>query len=166
MQHPDEYVILDLETTGLEDTDEMVQISVVDMHGNVLLDQKVRPVKAEVSSGALAVHGITMAMLRRCETFKNLSKKISAAIGGRNIITYNADFDRRLYTQTHRAAGGYMPQGRWECAMKQYAQYVGEWDVRHGSYKWQKLQGGDHSAAGDCLATLDLIHKMAGMSSL
>ena len=45
--------------------------------------------------------------------------------------------------------------------MLMYAQFVGEWNPRHGDYRWQRLPSGDHSAIGDCRATLALIHKMA-----
>jgi len=44
--------------------------------------------------------------------------------------------------------------------MNAYAAYVGEWSDYWGSFRYQKLQG-DHSAAGDCLATLDLVRLMA-----
>ena len=32
----------------------------------------------------------------------------------------------------------------------------------HQSYRYQKLPGGDHTAPGDCRATLALLRKMAG----
>jgi DNA polymerase-3 subunit epsilon len=46
--------------------------------------------------------------------------------------------------------------------MIKHAEWVGEWDDYHRSFRWQKLQGGDHSALGDCLATLEIIKKIAG----
>jgi len=161
MKQQKEYVVLDLETTGLGRTDEMVQIAVMDLRGNVRLDELVNPTKAWMSRAAEAVHGISMDDLKGCPTFKDLTEKLRRAIADRNIITYNADFDKRIYEQTHYAAGGgFMPKGRWECAMKQYAKYVGEWDTWHDDYKWLPLPGGDHSAVGDCGATLNVIGKM------
>ena len=50
--------------------------------------------------------------------------------------------------------------------MLEYAKFVGEWNNYHGNYRWQKLEGGDHSAAGDCLATLEVIRTMAGAAKL
>ena len=49
----------------------------------------------------------------------------------------------------------------YTCAMLEYAKWVGDWDDYHCSFRWQKLQGGDHSSLGDCRATLDVIRKMA-----
>jgi DNA polymerase-3 subunit epsilon len=50
------------------------------------------------------------------------------------------------------------------CAMQRYAEWYGEWNDYFGSFRWQRLEGGDHSALGDCRATLELIRKMAGES--
>lgn len=50
---------------------------------------------------------------------------------------------------------------RWECAMKLYATWWGDWSEYHGNYKWQRLPGGDHSALGDCRATLALLRRIA-----
>ncbi len=47
------------------------------------------------------------------------------------------------------------------CAMVAYAQYVGEMNHKGTGYKWHKLRGGDHTALGDCRATLGLIRRMA-----
>jgi DNA polymerase-3 subunit epsilon len=45
--------------------------------------------------------------------------------------------------------------------MLKYAEFVGEWNDYHGNYRYQKLPGGDHTAVGDCRATLKVIKKMA-----
>jgi hypothetical protein len=45
--------------------------------------------------------------------------------------------------------------------MDWYSQFIGDWNDYYGSYCWQKLPGGDHSALGDCIATLEIIKLMA-----
>ena len=50
-------VIFDTETTGLDKTDEVVEIACVDIDGNVLMNALVKPT-CSVSDGARAVHGI------------------------------------------------------------------------------------------------------------
>lgn len=45
--------------------------------------------------------------------------------------------------------------------MLQYSQFVGDWDRYRNAYRWQKLWGGDHTALGDCRATLARIAEMA-----
>ena len=45
--------------------------------------------------------------------------------------------------------------------MIMYARFIGEWASWKDDYKWQKLPGGDHTALGDCIATLNIIKEMA-----
>ena len=73
-----------------------------------------------------------------------------------------SEFDRRVITQTSRCSGGFVPPGPWDCAMLQYAQFVGEWDDYRNKYRWHKLRGGAHTAVGDCQATLARIKEIAG----
>jgi DNA polymerase-3 subunit epsilon len=49
----------------------------------------------------------------------------------------------------------------YACAMQKYAAYTGQLNTNGRGYRMQKLQGGDHSALGDCAATLRLIQHMA-----
>jgi len=83
------------------------------------------------------------------------------ALEGRTVITYNAEFDRRLLTQSAAFAGVETPHFLWECAMLKYAQFMGDWDRYRNAYRWHKLRGGDHTAVGDCKATLAYITQMA-----
>lgn len=159
----DRYVILDTETTGLGDSDEVIQIAAIDPAGRVLLDTLVRPLhRASIPHEAARFHGITMEMLRGAPAWPEVAPGLLACTAARTIITYNADFDARLIRQTARRNGGPVPAAQWECAMQQYARYRGEWDAGKGGYRWPRLTRGDHSALGDCRATLALIRKMAG----
>lgn len=49
----------------------------------------------------------------------------------------------------------------WRCAMQLYAEHVGDWNRRHGSFTWRSLPGAGHRAIGDCRATLALLQSMA-----
>lgn len=161
------YVILDTETTGLGKSDEIIQLAVVDLDGNVLFNENIKPTKKKsISSQASSIHKLTMSNLAECPTFSELKNPLKKAIGRRRIITYNTEFDLRLYKQTWQFAGGFLPKGQWECAMLQYAKYIGEWNDYYQNYRWQKLEGGDHSASGDCLATLKVIQTMASSAKL
>ncbi len=162
LDQADRYVILDTETTGLGDSDEVVQIGVIDLRGEVLLDHLIRPTQGRsISPGATAVHRITIHALRSKPTFGEVASLLWKAVGGRTVITYNAEFDRRLLGQTASATGIKIPHIQWQCAMVKYAQFIGNWDPYSNSYRWPKLQGGDHTAVGDCRATLACISEMA-----
>ena len=161
------YVILDTETTGLGKSDEIIQLAVIAVDGRCLFNENVRPTKKKrISADAIAVHGLRMDSLSSCPTFSELRKPLKKAIGRRRIVTYNAQFDMRLYRQTYQLAGGFLPKGEWECAMLEYSRFVGEWSDYHESYKWQKLDGAHHSALADCQATLAVIRGMASAVKL
>jgi DNA polymerase-3 subunit epsilon len=51
-------VYLDTETTGLEKSDEIIEISIIDAAGQVLLNSLVRPSKP-IPMNATAIHGIS-----------------------------------------------------------------------------------------------------------
>jgi DNA polymerase-3 subunit epsilon len=79
------------------------------------------------------------------------------------VVIYNKAYDLRLIRQSLMRFSSPLPftPARVECAMLQYADYVGDWNEYHQNFKWPKLEGGDHSAVGDCLATLEVIKRMA-----
>jgi len=159
----EDWIILDTETTGLSQIDEIIQIAIIAPDGSMLLDTLVRP-KQPISAEATAVHGLTNATLEEAPSFREIYDQFKAVISGKTMVIYNAPFDLRLIKQTiktHHLSPIEIDPEQIECAMLKYSAWKGEiWT--HGNYKWQKLPGGDHTALGDCKATLDLIKKMAG----
>lgn len=156
------YLILDTETTGLGDKDVVVQIGVIDLEGNVLLDSLVRPKKKKrIPPDATAIHGIKMEMLKNQPTFNDLYKEFLQIIKSKTILIYNAEYDARLISQTAEQDGVKLKIINAICLMKAYAVFVGDWSDYHQNYTYQKLPSGDHSAIGDCRATLKILEEMA-----
>lgn len=156
-------VILDTETTGLEDGARIVDIAVVTGAGDVLLDTLVdpgEPIPAEAS----AIHGITDAMVAGAPTFAEVLPMLAGAVTGRRVLAYNLGFDegrlRYEFGLLGVDADGWLAAARWEDAMVPYSDWVGEWSEWHGNYRWQRLNGG-HRALGDCLAVIDCLKVMA-----
>jgi DNA polymerase-3 subunit epsilon len=155
-------LILDTETTGLDGCAEIVQIAIVDLNGSTVYESLVKPV-CSIPEEATRIHGITDDMVANAPTFDMVHCRLMSLMHGKKVVIYNAEFDTRMIYQAGKLYG-YLPDllvGSWECAMEQYAVFFGEWNDYHGSYRWQRLPGGDHSAKGDCLATLQLVKKMA-----
>lgn len=88
-------VFLDLETTGLNQhgRDEIVEIGVVGPWGNVLMDQRVRPVKLKAWKEAEKIHGISPEDVADCPTLKEIEGDIIETIQGKVVAVYNAAFD-------------------------------------------------------------------------
>lgn len=163
------FYILDTETTGLGNSDEVVQIGIIDKTGEIILDTLVKPT-IPVPGAAYNVHGISNQMLADAPTFDDVYVTLSAKLAGTPLIAYNMDFDWRLLSQTvDRYKLPLFRTGKRHCAMKQYAQFRGIRGSR--GFKWHKL--GDavayekivvkdaHTALGDVIMTLELIKKMA-----
>lgn len=169
-------LVLDTETTGLDDKAEIIEIAIIDAHGKVLLNTLVRPSKP-IPAEATAIHGITDEMVKDAPTWPEVSPQLCSLISGKTIAIYNAEYDIRLLEQTDRIWKvtpkiSVMPQ--IVCAMHEYAEFYGQKSER-GGYKWQKLtaaaeqqgviiEGTPHRALSDCLTTLDVIKAMAAGS--
>lgn len=164
-------VILDTETTGLEDDARIVDIAVVAGAGVVLLDTLLNPgepIPAEASD----IHGITDEMVASAPTFAGIAGQLAAVLTGRRVIIYNKTYDvgilafelRRLFADAgdgrEALVAAWMAQAGFEDAMEPYSDWVGEWNDYHGNYRWQRLNGG-HRALGDCLAVIECLRAMA-----
>ena len=167
------YAIIDTETTGLGDTDQIIQIACLLDDGKNFQNYVLPTV--EISEGAYNVHGISKKEVSGAPLFDEIFLALWKFVGNRDILIYNADFDLRLIRQSLKACGiqvAFPTSDRRACrvfpngggiynVMTPYSEYIGDWNEYYQSYTWQKLPGGDHSALGDCRATLKVLEEMA-----
>lgn len=156
-------VILDMETTGLSRSDDPIEIAVIDGSGRVLMNTLVKPRRpGMINPAASQVHSLTDSDLTNAPAFPDIYPTLCKAVQDRLLLIYNFDYDAPLLTETVEYYGlSPLPYNGGECVMEAYAQYCGYWSWRHHSYKWQPLPGGDHTALGDCRATLRVLHDIA-----
>lgn len=161
-------VILDTETTGLHEA-LIVEISVLGIDGHEILSIRLNP-KTRIEPGATRVHGISDADVADCLTFEQALPQIERALVGKTVLIYNAPYDMGVLKRELVRAGidptAWGERARWKDVMLPYSRWVGEvwpeWSHYAGKIKWQKLPAGDHSAMGDCRATLKVLHEMCG----
>ena len=139
-------------------------MAAIDGAGNVLLDNVLIKPTIPITESACRIHGITDESVKDAQSFMDVWKDISDVIYGKLLVIYNAGFDIRMMQQSAIACGVALLEFPcdWNDAMDQYSRWYGEWSDYHGSFKWQRLPGGDHTALGDCKAVLELIKRMAG----
>ena len=163
-------LILDTESTGLNDDDELVQLAVVSYQGITLFDTLIcpseplkvlRPGKGGVC--AADIHGLMPEDVADAPTFKDIYPELWKVVRDRPIVIYNKDYDVPRLKYVCKLANVALPFQSLDahCAMLKYAAFVGDWNDYRQSYKWQRLEGGDHSAKGDCIACLKLLMLMA-----
>jgi DNA polymerase III subunit epsilon len=168
----DRCVILDTETTGLNNTAEIVEISLIDSQGNVLLDTLVKPKrKMRSDNKAVAIHGITNEMLENAPKWDAIHDTFCNLIKGKRVVIYNAKYDVRLLEQTADKYGLTIPEFEPECVMMIYGAWEGTKNQYDAGYKWHKLddavrtlgvkvQGKPHRALTDCLMTLGVLQQL------
>lgn len=156
MLAPGAAVILDTETTDLPGA--ICEIAVLDAAtGKVLLNTLVQPGQP-VTLGAYWVHGISDADLIGAPTWPEVLPRLRRVIGGRRqILAYNADYDRgviRADCARHGLNPGRLAdRRRWSCLMDRRS----DWARRR---RWLPLDGG-HRALPDTQAGLELLRVMA-----
>ena len=163
----DDTVILDTETTGLADTDQIIEIAVVSGTGDVLLNTRVKPTVA-INPHAQNVHGISISDLKAEQSWREIHDKFCKLIAGKRVVAFNADFDIRMIQQTAAAHGLSVDLPKTNCAMALAAHQYGS-SNKYGSISLANavaeagisFQGDAHSALGDTLTTLALIKKIA-----
>ena len=165
-------VVLDTETTGLDDKAEILELAIVDSNGTPLINQRLRlSDDSKFSEEAYAVHGISLDDIKDCEQYPSIEAKLKEILVGKQVMIFNANYDIRLLKQT---AAAYSCDTTWfdgldtRCVMYQAANVYGATNkygtislsnaVARAGVEWE---GEAHSALGDTLTTLALYKKMA-----
>ena len=155
-----DFRILDLETTGFGNA-EAVEAAIASQNGRIVFSTLIKPT-IPIPPQAMAVHGITDAMVANAPGYPEVAPALSRWIDSAHLVIYNSPFDTGILS--HCSSLHRLPMvtpSHVHCAMRQYAKFMNQWNPSKGSYRWHKLTGGDHTAAGDCLATLKLMREMA-----
>lgn len=166
----DHCAVLDVETTGLGECAQIIEIALVDSMGQVLFSSRVKPT-VPIEPGALAIHGISLDALADAPTWPHVLPEIRDIVANRPIVIFNEDFDSRMIIQTCRAFE--IDPGWWgivtvHCAMALAADAYGPTN-RYGSISLNdavaaagvQWEGSAHSAVADCLATIGVVVAIA-----
>ena len=108
-KYPSEYVVLDLETTGLrEKLDEIIEIGVLKVSDGKVVDmfQSLVKNKRQLSHPIEKITGITQAMLHQSgRQMEEIIGDVKAFIGNHCIVGHNISFDMRFLNHTLEKAG-------------------------------------------------------------
>lgn len=166
-------VYIDTETTGLEKSDEIVEISIVDFDGSLLFTSLVKPVHP-IPAEAQRIHGISNQMVVSSPSWPILWQSIRSHLFGRTIAAYNAPFDLRMMQQSH--AQYRLP---WKenfhivDVLPIYSDFRSIWNPSRSSMKYFKLEEAGqffnislpnaHRSTADALLTRAVLHSISGL---
>ena len=164
-------VYLDTETTGLETSDEIVEISIVDDDGRVLFESLVKP-SQPIPYSATQIHGITNQEVETARNWPAIWPQVRSILFGRLVVMYNEGFDMRMMQQSHaRYRLPWKERINTFDLLKLYAEFRGDWDSRRRSYRYHSLANAGqqcgislpnaHRTTADTLLTRALLHHIA-----
>lgn len=163
----DPRIVLDCETTGLDPhEDEILQISILDCTGTVLLTTYLKPRFASKWPGAERVHHITPEMVEDAPSAEDIMPRLGGIIAAATtVIVYNGRFDLAFVANL----GIDITHLQLSDVMLDFAPIFGEWSERHEDWKWQPLstcaahygfEYSAHDALEDARATLFCYQQM------
>ncbi|MGF3140987.1 exonuclease domain-containing protein [Streptomyces diastaticus] len=85
-------LVLDTETTGLDDDARIIELAVLNSRGEVLLDTLLDP-GVPVPGDAAAIHGITTEALIGAPAFSDVLVQLTGLLDGKRCLIYNKWFD-------------------------------------------------------------------------
>ena len=154
-------IIFDTETTGLSDTDELLQISIIDNNGTVLMDTMVRPYFHSSWVEAQRINGISPEDVEKAPYLHEILPELCAIFAKAKVcIGYNVKFDLAYINR----AGVSTDHLNIIDVMLEFSSYYAEKNQQtkprrhkltacadHFGFKWS---GDAHNALHDAQATL------------
>ncbi|WP_338216570.1 3'-5' exonuclease [Companilactobacillus muriivasis] len=99
-QHlPDSYIVLDLETTGLTNYDEIIQFAALKVQNNQIIDTfdtYVHPTHKRISRNITRLTGIDNELVSSSPTIDDITPNILSFISDYSIVGHNVSFDLRF----------------------------------------------------------------------
>ncbi|QNA72733.1 DEDDh family exonuclease [Streptomyces sp. So13.3] len=116
--YPDEYAVVDVETTGLGRDDRIVSAAVyrLDSRGEVQ-DHWYSPVNPLRDPGPVWIHGLTSAMLADAPLFPDIAAELAERLAGRVLVAHNAVFDWSMLAREYARAKSTAPVEQRLCTI-------------------------------------------------
>lgn len=167
-------LILDTETSGLDENAEALEVGIIDTKGTEVLHSFVLP-EFSISRASTEVHGLDRRLLKLygAQPWPYVHDEICGLLSEASaVVIYNAEYDIRVLRQTAGIHGLTISGFDYHCAMLAYASYRNEIHPRFNNPRWHKLSAAarhekvavkqEHEALSDCHMVLALMRAVSG----
>lgn len=170
---PDNFVILDTETTGFENTDVVIELGIIDNNGKALY-QSHFDTDIEINAFAAKCNHLTKASLKGKPHIKDEWLKIREVLKDKVIVGHNIPFDERLLLQSLKYEGiDAEEEIKKFFANCKDTQVIAKKFINSKSYSLNNLttligitREEQHNAVDDCIMTKEFMDKLEELIDL
>jgi len=153
----DRMVVVDVETTGLYDTDRIVEVAAVTLNPRGrIVDEWDTLVNPERDVGPTHLHGVSATMVSAAPTFDEVAAALAERLHGAVLVAHNVRFDVRMLINEYGRAGGVFEPGSGVCTLLASGRRLADACTYHGI----RLERA-HRALADARATAQLLRRVA-----
>ena len=151
------YAIVDTETTGLYNSDRVIEIAIVVLdHRGRLLDEWDTLLDPGRDVGPVHIHGVTATMVASAPTFEEVRWAIAERLDGAVLVAHNLSFDERMLDAEFDRSDGDWEPGEGVCTLRIAGGKLATACSEHGITVEH-----EHRALSDARATADLFRATA-----
>lgn len=132
-------ICIDIETTGLnKETDEILQVSIINGRGKTLYNSYIRPEHKREWKEAEKINKISWAAVKKAPTLQHEKRKIERILRKAGLII---GYNHKGFDLPFLAAKGINTAVKAKLfdVMLEFAPIAGEYDTEHQNYKWKPL---------------------------
>jgi len=158
-----EYVAFDVETTGFNKTDRIVEIGLVTFKNGQILEEWSTLLNPQRDVGKSNIHGITASMVSAAPLFEEVVNDIFRIINGRVLVAHQFSFDARMLAQELNRLDVDGDLGKGFCTLIASRNLLpGTADSLAATCKALGVETLDaHSALGDARMTMQIFQKLS-----
>lgn len=158
-----EYVAFDVETTGFNKNDRIVEIGLVTFKNGQLLEEWSTLLNPQRDVGKSNIHGITASMVSTAPLFEEVVNDIFRIINGRVLVAHQFSFDARMLAQELNRLDVDGDLGKGFCTLMASRNLLpGTADSLAATCEALLIERLDaHSALGDARMTMQIFQKLS-----
>jgi DNA polymerase-3 subunit epsilon len=158
-----EYVAFDVETTGFNKNDRIVEIALVTFKDGELLEEWSTLLNPQRDVGKSNIHGITASMVSTAPLFEDVVNDIFRIINGRVLVAHQFSFDARMLAQELNRLDVHGDLGKGFCTLIASRNLLpGTADSLAATCEALEIASLDaHSALGDARMTMQIFQKLS-----